>query len=163
MDNPYKVHITPDRVFVKIFEKASYLNCDPLRKFFEDQLKSGHSQFILDFQDCSMIDSTFLGIVVSLTLKNRKKTNDGCVVLLNLKGRNLETVQNLGIHQIANVSEQPITCEKELENLSDNSDNSAADTQTIYDAHKALMSLNDKNLKVFSDVVSYLEQRKDTK
>ena len=96
-------------------------------------------------------------------LKNKKKTNDGCVVLLNLKGRNLETVQNLGIHQIANVSEQPITCEKELENLSDNSDNSAADTQTIYDAHKALMSLNDKNLKVFSDVVSYLEQRKDTK
>jgi len=109
-----------------------------------------------------MIDSTFLGIVVSLTLKNKKKTNDGFVVLLNLKGRNLETVRNLGIHQIANVSEQPITCEKELENLSDNSDNPAADTQTIYDAHKALMSLNDKNLRVFSDVVSYLEQRKDT-
>ena len=161
MDNPYKVHITPDRVFVKIFEKASYLNCDPLRKFFEDQLKSGRTQFILDFQDCSMIDSTFLGIVVSLTLKNRQRSSSGSVVLLNLKGRNIETVRNLGIHQIAEVCSQSITCEEDLENLSDSSGNTAANTKTIYDAHKALMSLNEKNLRVFSDVISYLEQRKD--
>ena len=162
MDNPYKVHITPERIFVKIFEKASYLNCDPLRKFFDDQIKNGPTQFVLDFQDCSMIDSTFLGIVVSLTLKNRKKSDDGSVVLINLKGRNLETVRNLGIHQIANVSSQSVTCKDDLENLSGNSDDIAVDTKTIYNAHKALMELNDKNLKMFSDVVSFLEQKRET-
>jgi len=38
---------------------------------------------------------------------------------------------------------------------------SSVGSETIYKAHKTLMNLNEKNLKVFSDVVSYLEQKKE--
>ena len=35
--------------FLRVFQKASYLNCGPLRKFFEDRLKAGQLNFVIDF------------------------------------------------------------------------------------------------------------------
>ena len=161
MDINYRVHVTPDRAFVKVFNKASYLNCEPLRFFFEEQGKKGQKRYVIDFEDCSSMDSTFLGILVSVALKIRSAADEGSISLLNLRGRNLETVCNLGIHQIANVSSDEIKDEVQLENLAIKSSQSNANSDTIYKAHKALMNLNEKNLKVFSDVVSYLEQKKE--
>lgn len=155
----YRVHVTPDRVFVKVLDKASYLNCEPLRKFFEEQSKKNQKRYVIDFEDCSSMDSTFLGILVSVALKIRSSSDEGSFSLLNLRGRNLETVCNLGIHQIAEVSSDEVKDEVQLENLSTQTSQSNANPDTIYKAHKALMNLNEKNLKVFSDVVSYLEQK----
>ena len=160
MDTHFKVHITPERAFVKVLNKASYLNCDPLRKFFEEQTKIGQKNFVLDFHSCSSLDSTFLGILVGVALEIRQGEDQGSLVLLNLRGRNLETVCNLGIHQIAHVCQQGTSHDRELEDIRMDSSGNAADAETIYHAHKALMNLNEKNMKVFSDVVSYLEQKK---
>ena len=161
MEINYRVHVTPDRAFVKISSKASYLNCEPLRKFFEEQTKAGQKRYIIDFKDCTSMDSTFLGILVSVALKIRSNQNGGSMVLLNLMGRNLETVCNLGIHQITEVSSEQIKDIEHLDELAQNATQSSVGSNTVYQAHKALMNLNDKNLKVFSDVVSYLEQKKE--
>tara|TARA_B100002019_G_scaffold186761_1_gene161251 strand:- start:842 stop:1330 length:489 start_codon:yes stop_codon:yes gene_type:complete len=157
----YRVHVTPDRAFVKVSNKASYLNCEPLRKFFEEQTKSGQKRFIIDFKTCTSMDSTFLGILVSVALKIRSNQDGGSMVLLNLTGRNLETLCNLGIHQITEVSSEKINDLEQLENLAQKPTESSVQSDTVYKAHKALMNLNDKNLKVFSDVVNYLEQKKE--
>ena len=61
---------------------------------------SGRRNYIVDFQDCSSMDSTFLGILVRLALKLRKFDDEGYLTLVNLRGRNLETVQNLGITKL---------------------------------------------------------------
>lgn len=106
------------------------------------------------------MDSTFLGILVSVALKIRGFDDEGNISLLNLRGRNLETVCNLGIHQIAEVSSDEVKDEIQLENLALQRSESNTNYDTIYKAHKALMNLNEKNLKVFSDVVSYLEQKR---
>ena len=161
MDTHYKVHITPERAFVKVLNKASYLNCDPLRKFFDDQTKNGQKNFVLDFHSCTSVDSTFLGILVGVALQIRQGKDQGSLVLLNLRGRNLETVCNLGIHQIANVCQDELSCDRELDDISMGTRGDAANAETIYNAHKTLMNLNKKNMKVFSDVVSYLEQKKE--
>ena len=129
--------------------------------FFEEQGKKGQKRYVIDFEDCSSMDSTFLGILVSVALKIRSAADEGSISLLNLRGRNLETVCNLGIHQIANVSSDEVKDEVQLENLAIKPSQSNANPDTIYKAHKALMNLNEKNLKVFSDVVSYLEQKKE--
>ena len=161
MEINFRVHVTPDRAFVKVSNKASYLNCEPLRKFFEEQTKSGQKRFVIDFKTCTSMDSTFLGILVSVALKIRSNQDGGSMVLLNLTGRNLETLCNLGIHQITEVSPEEINDLEQLESLAQNPSESGVQSETIYKAHKALMSLNDKNLKVFSDVVNYLEQKKE--
>ena len=81
--------------------------------------------------------------------------------MVNLTGRNLETVKNLGIHRIAEISSHSVENSDELEALGNNGLSESACSETIYDAHKTLMNLNKKNLRMFCDVVSFLEQDLD--
>ena len=66
-------------------------------------MEEGHRNYVLDFADCSGLDSTFLGILVGVALAVRSEGEEGSMTLLSLGERNLETVENLGIHRIAHV------------------------------------------------------------
>jgi hypothetical protein len=108
------------------------------------------------------MDSTFLGILVGLALKLRKFEDEGYLTLVNLRGRNLETVQNLGIHKIAEISSQETPSDlRELDDLKNAKVGGAACSDTIYQAHKTLMELNEKNSRMFCDVVNFLERQKE--
>ncbi len=158
----YKVHVTPENAFVRVFQKASFLNCAPLRSFFEECLVVGRRNYVVDFQECSSMDSTFLGILVGLAMKLRKFEDDGRLTLINLKDRNLETVRNLGIHKIADVNPDDLSSdERELNDLESNEDRESVGSETICQAHKTLMELNDRNSKMFCDVVNFLERQKE--
>jgi anti-anti-sigma regulatory factor len=158
-DSIYQVCTTNEEVYVCVKEKASYMNCNPLRAFLHEMVEDGNRFFVIDFQHCSSMDSTFLGILVGLALQLRKHEVPGKLTLINLVGRNLETVQNLGIHKIATVSSNYITNTTELENLNNHPHNEEANPEIIYKAHKTLLELNEKNSKIFRDVVNYLEQK----
>lgn len=161
-ESHYQVHVTPEKAIVRVFQKASYLNCGPLRSFFEESMLSGRRNYIVDFQDCSSMDSTFLGILVGLALKLRKFEDEGYLTLVNLRGRNLETVQNLGIHKIAEISSEETPSDLQgLDELKNGQVNGAACSETIYQAHKTLMELNEKNSRMFCDVVNFLERQKE--
>jgi len=105
------------------------------------------------------MDSTFLGILVGLALELRKLDDQGHLTLVNLIGRNLETVQNLGIHKIANVSPEFVTNKNQLDSLIPKSESNQATPDIIYKAHKNLLELNEKNSRMFNDVVLFLEQK----
>ena len=158
----YKVHVTPENAFVRVFQKASFLNCAPLRSFFEDCMVAGRRNYVVDFQECSSMDSTFLGILVGLAMKLRKFEDEGCLTLINLRGRNLETVQNLGIHKIADVNPNDLPLDDhELKDLKRHEGRDSVSSETICQAHKTLMELNEKNAKMFCDVVNFLERQKE--
>ena len=158
----YKVHVTPENAFVRVFQKASFLNCAPLRSFFEECMVVGRRNYVVDFQECSSMDSTFLGILVGLAMKLRKFEDDGRLTLINLQGRNLETVQNLGIHKIADVNPDDLSSDdRDLDDLENKEDRDSVGSETICQAHKTLMELNERNSKMFCDVVNFLERQKE--
>jgi anti-anti-sigma regulatory factor len=157
----YKVHDSPKAAVLQVLQKASYTNCEPVRNFFDKKFNAGQRSFIVDFANCTSVDSTFLGILVRLALNLRNSENSGKLALVNLNGRNLETVKNLGIHRIAEISSHSVESVKDLESLSENGQDDIACSETIYEAHKTLMNLNEKNLRMFCDVVSFLEQENE--
>jgi len=154
----YQVHDTPERCFIRVSDKASYLNCSPVRDFILNRLESGKTSFVVDFEQCKSIDSTFLGILVSLAIKVK---SSGSLTLVNLRDRNLETVRNLGIHKIALVSTESFGELDETVSIDESGAETKASTRVIYEAHKSLMDLNQKNQKLFCDVVKFLEQKKE--
>lgn len=122
----------------------------------------GRRNYVVDFQECSSMDSTFLGILVGLAMKLRKFEDEGRLTLVNLQGRNLETVQNLGIHKIADVNPGDLSSDaSEFKDLDDGEENKTVGSEAIFQAHKNLMELNDKNAKMFCDVVNFLERQKE--
>ena len=157
-ENNYQVHDSSKASVLQVLAKASYTNCEPVRTFFDQQFENGKKTFIVDFDSCSSVDSTFLGILVGLALKLRSSDPKGTLILVNLRERNLETVKNLGIHRIAEISSSIVNDEKDLINLDSVSSDKGVNSETVHFAHKTLMELNTKNLKVFCDVVSFLEK-----
>jgi len=161
----YQVCTHTGYAFVKVTGRASYLNCDPLRRFLRGMMEEGHRNYVLDFADCSGLDSTFLGILVGVALAVRsegEEGEEGSMTLLSLGERNLETVENLGIHRIAHVrAKLEMTDLDQLEAVGSGSDDESISAREVCEAHKRLMELNESNARKFHDVVSFLEQRMD--
>ena len=158
----YQVCTHTGYAFVKVTGRASYLNCDPFRRFLRGMMEEGHRNYVLDFADCSGLDSTFLGILVGVALAVRSEGEEGSMTLLSLGERNLETVENLGIHRIAHVRPKlEMTDLDQLEAVGSGSDDEAISAREVCEAHKRLMELNESNARKFHDVVSFLEQRMD--
>jgi anti-anti-sigma regulatory factor len=157
----YQVCSHTGYAFIKVSGRASYLNCDPFRRFLRGMMEEGHRKYVLDFADCSGLDSTFLGILVGVALAVRNE-EEGSMTLLSLGERNLETVENLGIHRIAHVrAKSEITDLEQLVAVGNGSDDEEISAREVCEAHKRLMELNDSNVRKFHDVVSFLEQRMD--
>ena len=59
----YLVDPSSDPVAVRIEGRACFQNSMCLRDFITEMLKRGKTRFVLDFQQCSSMDSTFLGLL----------------------------------------------------------------------------------------------------
>ena len=64
----YMVDAYSDPVVVRIDGRACFQNSSCLRDFIAGMIKQGKMQFVLDFQHCTSMDSTFLGVLAGSAL-----------------------------------------------------------------------------------------------
>jgi len=157
----YKVCSEGDYVFTKVTGRASYLNSAPLKEFLHRQVVAGGRRFAFDFGECSSMDSTFLGILVGVALELRKTEPAGSMALLQLGERNFEVVRNLGIDRLVSVqaeADEVTFGTNDVEVMEASGDSSQPDEQLIREAHLRLSELNEKNARLFQDVVGFLQK-----
>ena len=157
----YKVCAEGDYVFTKVTGRASYLNSVPSKEFLHRQVVGGGRRFAFDFEDCSSMDSTFLGILVGVALELRKTEPAGSIILLQLGERNLEVVRNLGIDRLVSVQAGPDETQPgnaEVQAIETNGGSSQPDIELIREAHQRLSEINEKNARLFQDVVGFLQK-----
>src|SRR3954468_16629890 len=115
----YLVDAYSDPVVVRIDGRASFQNSACLRDFVAEMIRRGKTRFVLDFENCASMDSTFLGVLAGAALELRKRTPDGSLVLARVGQRNLELIRNLGLHRLLTVDMGETTvsanCDKPLE------------------------------------------------
>ena len=63
----------------------------------------GKTRFVMDFQNCASMDSTFLGVLAGAALDLRRRHPPGSLVLCRVGRRNLELLRNLGLHRLLTV------------------------------------------------------------
>jgi anti-anti-sigma factor len=161
--NPYE-----DPVVVKISGKASFLNSSPVKELFDRLVEQGKRRFVVDFQNCSGMDSTFLGILAGLGIRLMKEESRGTVVLCRLGPRNLELIQNLGLQRILTVD-----TEEQASELPENGDLEALagegrlseieNARLVLQAHENLVEIDASNKTKFQDVISFLKNQIETK
>jgi len=161
--NPYE-----DPVVVKINGKASFLNSGPVKELFDRLLRQGKSRFVIDFQKCTGMDSTFLGILAGLGINLMKKEEPGSVVLCRLGPRNLELIQNLGLHRLLTVDsgemEGSLPGNGELEAIGGPGKLSQVESaRLVLQAHENLVEIDASNKTKFQDVISFLKNQMETK
>jgi anti-sigma B factor antagonist len=157
--NPYD-----DPVIVKVLGKASFLNSAPVKDLFDRLVKRGKSRFVIDFEKCTGMDSTFLGILAGLGIGLMKTDPPGSVVLCRLGERNLELIENLGLHRLLAVDSgdpgQAVADSKSFDQISSaNKLSEVENARMVLQAHENLVSIDESNKTKFQDVIAFLKNQ----
>ena len=160
--NPvYLVDAYSDPVVIRVEGRASFQNSGCLRDFVTEMLARGKTQFVLDFQRCASMDSTFLGVLAGAALELRKAQPPGSLILARLGQRNLELIRNLGLHRLLTVDagDFPMGFEKCDTPLQSERTSEIENARMILEAHENLVAVDENNRAKFQDVLAFLKNR----
>ncbi len=156
----YLVDAHSDPVVVRINGRACFQNSACLREFVTEMLRQGKARFVLDFQQCSSMDSTFLGVLAGIALELKKRPGGGSLVLSRMGPRNLELVRNLGLHRLLTVDagdfplgfrgEAALECKAQTE---------LDHARLVLEAHENLVTADESNRSKFQDVLAFMKNR----
>lgn len=160
----YLVDAYSDPVVIRIEGRACFQNSASLRDFVGEMLRQGRQRFVVDFQKCTTMDSTFLGVLAGVALELRKSTPPGSIVLARVGVRNLELIRNLGLHRLLTVDAGEATlsfgkCETVLSASPDNGELDRA--KLVLESHEHLVAADEGNRAKFQDVLAFLKSRVD--
>ena len=161
----YLVDAYSDPVVVRIDGRASFQNSTCLRDFVAEMLRRGKTRFVLDFHQCTSMDSTFLGVLAGTALELRKLTPPGSLVVSRVGPRNLELMRNLGLHRLLTVDAGEFAmnfdqCKTALETKTCTEIENA---RLVLEAHENLIQADETNRGKFQDVLAFLRNRVEQK
>ena len=143
-------------VWARVEGNASFAGSMALRDFAREMIHRGAREFIIDLRNCLRMDSTFMGTLAAISLR-LGELNEGCLYLVNLNERNVESLRSLGLDQLFNVRVSAIKDDGQALAIPSTQDRTAR-AQTILEAHEALIRAVPENLPKFKDVIQYLEE-----
>lgn len=148
---------------VRITGRACFQNSASLREFFNEMIRSGRRRFVVDFEGCASMDSTFLGVLAGTALELRRLNPPGSVVLCRIGERNLELVRNLGLHRIMTVDENASANFSNAETAlkQEGKGTQIESARLVLKAHEDLCKANPENRGKFQDVLEFLKAKVD--
>ncbi len=161
----YLVDAYADPVVVRVEGRACFQNSACLKDFISEMLSRGKSRFVLDFQNCTSMDSTFLGVLAGAALELRKVAKEGTLVVTRIGQRNLELMRNLGLHRLLTIdggdyvvsfptSDTALQCKQQSE---------VENARLVLEAHENLVNVDESNRTKFQDVLAFLRNRVEQK
>ena len=123
----------------------------------------GYREFIVDLQNCAMMDSTFMGTLAGVALR-LKELGNGHLYVVHCGTRSRELLSGLGLDQIFSIQSDDTSAAPECSDLNgepstpSSADQKREQAQTMLDAHEALCRAAPENLTRFKDVLDYLKQ-----
>lgn len=155
-----------DPVVVRVDGRASFQNSGSLRDFVSEMLARGKTRFVLDFQQCASMDSTFMGVLAGAAIELRKRKPVGSIVVTGAAPRNLELMRNLGLHRLLTIDTGApgggnlTRCDTALE---DKRASEVESARMVLEAHEKLVEADEGNRSKFEDVLAFLRSRVEQK
>jgi anti-sigma B factor antagonist len=148
---------------VTIAGKVDFTSSVDFKILFEQLWKKGCTYFVLDLSDCTLMDSTFLGVLASCGLKTNETQQEKVVRTLDLYNpseRIFELLENLGVMRLFKISHGDIAqCRQgEVSEVAASNPTREEVTRTCLEAHQLLMKINPANVPKFKDVATYLAE-----
>ena len=153
-----------DPVLVRIEGRASFINSGSLKDFFGAMIKQGRLRFVVDFQQCASMDSTFLGVLAGAALELRRQSVPGCLTLVRVGERNLELIRNLGLHRLATVDagDFKLSLSGASQALTETARTEIESARLVLEAHENLVETDTSNAAKFQDVLAFLRNQVDS-
>ena len=135
-----------------------------IRQYFTDTFGEGLRRFVIDLEECRLIDSTFIGMLTGLAGNIvEDEAAEGEVKLIHANERNEKSICKLGLDNLINIDKDG---EQEMEDRIQNCLNplstdslemdKSEKASLILKAHEDICSVSEENAEEFGDVVSIL-------
>ena len=158
----FLVDAASDPVVIRIEGRASFQNSASLQQFLAEMRRQGRARFVMDFQACTSMDSTFLGVLAGAALELRKAEGGGSLVLCRVGERNLELIKNLGLHRLLIVDDGSSAAQIRVGGTAlapQAKMNELENARLVLAAHENLVSADESNRAKFQDVLAFLKSR----
>jgi anti-sigma B factor antagonist len=156
------VGVNGPAVWVRVEGKGNFLNSGSLKEFAKEMVNRGYREFVIDLQNCAMMDSTFMGTMAGVALR-LKELGHGHLHVVHCGDRSRDLLTGLGLDQIFSIHSNGATA-PECEQMEKDPVDPAAEikkkeqAKTMLEAHEALCQAAPENLSRFKDVLDYLRQ-----
>ncbi len=146
-------------VWVRVNGRGSFQNAAGLKQFAREMMLRGLHDFTIDLENCSLMDSTFMGTLTGIALRLREAKR-GSIRLIRANERNTELLHNLGLDRILSLEEASAAAPEAPTRLHTPAPAVHREEQrsTMIEAHEALVAADPSNLVRFKDVLDYLKQ-----
>lgn len=157
----FLVDAASDPVVVRVEGRACFQNSGCLRDFIAEMLNRGRRRFVLDFQHCAGMDSTFLGVLAGAAIELRKRGGEGSLVVARPGQRNLELMRNLGLHRllVIDAGAAGLEAQKGATPLETAKCSEVESARLVLEAHENLVAADPANRARFQDVLAFLRNR----
>ncbi len=153
-----------DAVWIRPQGRGSFETSPYLKRLAERWMERGKRLFLIDLEDCPVMDSTFMGTLLGIA--TRLMGREGQVGIVGANERNLRLLRNLGLDAVLVVDAdsalwpdirrragESLRCWRaEKENLPCREEK----VQVMLEAHQALAALGAQNAAKFQDVIEFL-------
>jgi anti-sigma B factor antagonist len=146
---------------VKIVGRANVNSSVDFKALVQQLRQKGCNYFVLDLSECTLMDSTFLGMLAGFGMKMSDGDKcDEAMELLNPNTTITELLENLGVLQLFKVSYGPPVISKDAKMAPKEAatPGKEAVTRACLEAHRTLMDLNPENVSRFKDVTQVLSE-----
>ncbi len=125
-------------------------------------INRGMREFVLDLEECPVMDSTFMGTVTYVATR-LLSMGQGGVTVINTNERNFDLLQNLGMDQLMDVHKDDAGFANAARECSDQplatpTLSKEERAELMLEAHEALSDLSPENERKFKDVIEFLRQ-----
>ena len=138
------------------------LKCGPDFKNLVSALHDkGYRRFVIEMSECTLMDSTFLGLLCGLALKLRQSSDRAAgVELLNPTPRVVELIESLGVTSLFTLTLASLppaaVADMVTHNCGEHTRTELA--ATSLEAHQTLVAFHPENASKFKDVTGFLAE-----
>ena|ERR1051326_2913333 len=148
---------------IRINGRANFSSSIDFKMLVNELWQKGYRFFVLDLSECSLMDSTFLGLLAGFGLKMSDGQDEMCaqgIELLNPNARITELLENLGVLHLFRVTAGPLSLPEQTQAQSLTPANPTKEevTRACLEAHQTLMAINPENASKFKEVTAFLAE-----
>jgi anti-sigma B factor antagonist len=155
------VAVDGSRAIIRACGRASFTCSASFKQLVTRLYDQGFRRFVLELSECTIMDSTFLGMLVRFAGRlSEGGAGDGAMTLWNPSPRIVELLNSLGMAEYFRVEQRVARrlppCQEVVPELEGTSKVDAA--RLALDAHEALVEANPDNELRFKDVMAFLAE-----
>jgi len=140
--------------------RGTFQASPPIKEIVEKEMTDGRLQFVIDLQECSGMDSTFMGMMAGIGMRLRKN-EAGQLSIMGTNEKNRDSLDELGLSYLMEIEPEDGPWTHQIEEIRSRlhplgETISGGKEEHILECHENLCDADESNAKRFKTVLEVM-------